>query len=764
MLPKCRGEASSLVPDREHSGKPRETRTLDVAERVRLMRDGLVNNSAFFISSLVGMALVPVLWKGLGGEMYGLWIAVLSVNGLVGLLDFDLKASVTREVAAAGSQAETIRFVGSAYHAYVIVGVIGGLLISTLGLPLSGALHLSAEGRRVAPFLFSLAGVAFAADQLLLFTTAVLNGLRSFHIVNLISTGGVLLRAAGIVILMLAGEDLISVAIWNALSSAVTAFAAFAVVGRREPQYRFGDSPLEWRTLRGHLRFSLESWVTSLAITGIWETSSLMVGMIRGSAWIAPFHIGQKLPLAVSRILSRVAQVLFPSASHYQRRQDGPAAFELLEAGTRWLLLLALPICLLLWILAPNILEAWIGQAPADVLLVFRLTTGAVLAASVAVSAEQVLWGTGQVRKVLLVYVMVLVGSVALSLWLLSRIGIAGAAWGLFLPVALEAVALVEVASRANGMRMTKLVGQVLAGLPLPTLVCVVSASSLLYLADPQSWGGVIGTVLAASTAYCSVLYYGGAREEERALVRRGFSLLDPRSHPVYRKLRTRLSRIECLRNTWYLIFALWDFLQDPWQNASKFDREFESRADPWGYARQPEQARHRLAVEMLDSARNEGRFGRALEIGCAEGTFTELLEARSATLLAVDFSSVALARARGRRLWADKVQFAAWDLRRDPVPGTFQLVIAMDVLAYFFRPRALRAACAKLVEAVVTNGYLLVGVERQNPLFETSWWGSLLCRGGKQITATMARHPSLSVVATETTDTHVLTLFRKVV
>jgi len=70
----------------------------------------------------------------------------------------------------------------------------------------------------------------------------------------------------------------------------------------------------------------------------------------------------------------------------------------------------------------------------------------------------------------------------------------------------------------------------------------------------------------------------------------------------------------------------------------------------PWDYASPREQARFHHAAELLDVVRGNTCFRKALEVGCAEGAFTEFLAPRCESLLAVDVSAAALERALTRR------------------------------------------------------------------------------------------------------------------
>jgi SAM-dependent methyltransferase len=151
--------------------------------------------------------------------------------------------------------------------------------------------------------------------------------------------------------------------------------------------------------------------------------------------------------------------------------------------------------------------------------------------------------------------------------------------------------------------------------------------------------------------------------------------------------------------------------------------------------------------LAMLDSVRGGKRFRSALEIGCAEGIFTEMLIERCDFLVAVDISSVALERARQRCQPGAHIRFCELDIREDSLPGTFDLIVAVHVLEYIRSPFSLRRIRRKLVDSLRSGGYLLVANVRNDEFIESTRWGQYLLRGGKNITAFIGRHPALRVL-----------------
>lgn len=259
-------------------------------------------------------------------------------------------------------------------------------------------------------------------------------------------------------------------------------------------------------------------------------------------------------------------------------------------------------------------------------------------------------------------------------------------------------------------------------------------------------------------------------REQQRVLIRKwshspvdlilaAMARIYPLGRTVARTLGLQSSRHPKL-------MALISAVQDPWERAEAFDRDYAARPDCWGYTTEPhERERHLLAIDLLDFVRGGKRFGRVLEIACAEGVFTEMLAPLCDSLLAVDFSEIALERARRRLARSNGVSFSLWNLRSDPVPGTFDLIAVMDVLTCIGRPGKLRAVIDKLVTALRSGDLLLAGDYRERSelrALEESRLGLHLLFGGKWVIAALSAHTALETVKTASTDSHVFALLRK--
>ena len=230
----------------------------------------------------------------------------------------------------------------------------------------------------------------------------------------------------------------------------------------------------------------------------------------------------------------------------------------------------------------------------------------------------------------------------------------------------------------------------------------------------------------------------------------------------LYRTVRKRLSRIPFLRSGWYFLAAVVEaLLDDSARNQAGVSRAFSSREDPFGAGEDPHDPAYRIALDLIESLPPSKRQS-ALEIGCAEGHFTQMLAARVQRLDAVDFSPLALDRARLRCQALANVSFGLHNLREDDIPRCYDLIIVMEVLGYMQSPSAMAAARTRLLRALRPGDHLLVANTKGAPFYEQAGWNRLFLRGGPAIDRYFAESSELTRIARATGDWYVASLFRR--
>jgi predicted TPR repeat methyltransferase len=144
----------------------------------------------------------------------------------------------------------------------------------------------------------------------------------------------------------------------------------------------------------------------------------------------------------------------------------------------------------------------------------------------------------------------------------------------------------------------------------------------------------------------------------------------------------------------------------------AKMQRVFSRRPDPFSYDSGSAYEAERLSA--MERSLEGRRWDRVLEIGCAEGAFTERLAKAAGALTAVDISAVALSRARKRLAAASYVDFVESDVRdwSPPEGRRYGLIVLGDVLYYIDKPMvraAFEGIFPKVASWLAPGAYLML-------------------------------------------------------
>jgi SAM-dependent methyltransferase len=194
---------------------------------------------------------------------------------------------------------------------------------------------------------------------------------------------------------------------------------------------------------------------------------------------------------------------------------------------------------------------------------------------------------------------------------------------------------------------------------------------------------------------------------------------------------------------------------------AARLEKAFHEKTDPWNFdGSVEEQARFQKTWELVPAA----SYCRILEVGCAEGHFTDQIAGRfpDAEVLAVDLVPVALERARARCAGRPNVRFRCQDVGKESIGGTFDLVFCMGVLEYGPALSELDAVRAALVDALRPGGYLLLETHAVPPDLQRRWWARRLAWGARAQHDPFRTHLRMISEAFVCGDARMTTVFQK--
>lgn len=134
---------------------------------------------------------------------------------------------------------------------------------------------------------------------------------------------------------------------------------------------------------------------------------------------------------------------------------------------------------------------------------------------------------------------------------------------------------------------------------------------------------------------------------------------------------------------------------------------------DPWSYASSPyERIKYERTMAALPKAPTaDGVHDQALEVGCSEGVFTDMLarSGRVKKVVGVDVAAAAIDRARERCAGLANVELLQGDVRSVPLSAPFSLVLCAETLSHMGSWANLRAMADTLVDQLSPGGSMVL-------------------------------------------------------
>lgn len=407
-----------------------------------MARGGALNLVGALVQQGALFAVLAVLAVALGAAdlgRYSLLYGMLSLLSLLGLAGF--RAGLTRFVAIHLADGDAARLRGTV-RLGMGVTVIGSLL-------LAGGLALAAPA--VADFYRDPAivdGVRIIALTLpgTTITDAALSatqGWRSqveYTLIGRFLDPLTVLGLTGLVVVLGLGLD---AALWAVAGGAwLAAVLALVALARRMRTVPAARPVVEARAI---FSFSMVSWVSALAATGLIWSGTLILGRLTDPASVGVFTVGTRLVSLAVFVMAPITNSFTPHMAHLAHTGRKDEAARTYGSATRWILAASLPAFVVLVTFAGPLLFIFGKEFTVGAEVTIVLALGQLVAAA-AGPCGVVLNMSGRVGLSMVDNVGVLVVNVALTLLLVPWLGIVGAAlaWSVSL-VVVNAVKVLQV-------------------------------------------------------------------------------------------------------------------------------------------------------------------------------------------------------------------------------------------------------------------------------------------------------------------------------
>lgn len=463
---------------------------------------------------VVMLISLPVLLNELGPAVFGTWVLLQTFSAVTGWLsvaDLGVGTSATRLVAEHRSLADGERVglaIGSSMAVFVVLGALSSVALAAIGPSALPALFGTPDEVRAAlqTAILYFAVQAFA-DLVTEGTESCIEGLQRVEVSRAVDALRRTLVAGATITAASSGRGLEGVALASMLASAAGTVVALVVLMRlaRGTPFRVGWGDIAWLLRAGRA-------VMLLRPLGVLRRTMdrLIVGVAIGPEAVALVEIAAQVQAGAEAALSASSYAVVPSAAWLRARSDAHTLRELLLTGTKYSLLVALPMAGAAAALAGPIVEAWVGRPYSDAAGLVPLALAYVVLVAPLQVGSNLLLGVGRTTPLLVAACLSLAVNFGASLLLVNAVGTVGTFQGALIGgavlIAPLAWAMLSEAGVPAGEFMKGAVAPAIPPLfALGAVVTIALALPLGPLATVVLGGGVGAVAYAAGVARFSL-------------------------------------------------------------------------------------------------------------------------------------------------------------------------------------------------------------------------------------------------------------------
>lgn len=400
----------------------------------RLVRNTAFNFSTQVIGALTALVCIPIAFRQLGPERFGLLTLSWSLLSYTILFDLGTGPAVARAVSASiaqdsGSRIRAIAKAGAAIQ--LLLGAIGAGLIVALTPVLMDWLNIPpqyhTDGR------LTLYALALAVPIVLLGQSqqGVLEGLERFDIIAYVRAPNAMVTYAAPAIGALAGWSIAAMMFAIVAARFLGLVAMSAANARALPQPQRGAARAE---ARGLFRFGRWLAVSGTVTQVLTYLDRFILSNIHGLGAVAQYGAPYDAASKLLALPASIGNAMFPGMTRDAALDQHASALARSRKAAVITLGLLAPICLIAVVLAGPMLRLWLGsQIQPEGIAAFRILIVAMAFHAVAYPPIYVIEAFGRADVVARYHLAELVVYVPIAVVLIMHYGVIGAAvaWAL---------------------------------------------------------------------------------------------------------------------------------------------------------------------------------------------------------------------------------------------------------------------------------------------------------------------------------------------
>ena len=388
------------------------------------------------VTLLTSLVSIPLTYRYLGADRYGIWMVLTSIIGAMAFADLGIGNGLVNAISDAygkGDRELARRHLTSAITLLLCIAAIVCVagLASYPFIPWMRVFNVrsapaAAEGAKAFLVLF----LWFVANIPLGIVARAQAGLQEAYWSQVVAACGSAVSLAALVVVVFIRGSLPLLVFASTFGTILGVFVNGWVLFRRRPWLLPHRGAFSADSVKMILKLGLMFFVLQVAGSIGFTSDNIVIAQILGAAAVAVYAVPQKLFSIVSVLVTIGLGPMWPAYGEAIARGDIEWVRKAFWGSLRWVVLVVTPTCALLAFIGPWIVRVVMGKSlsvPISVFIILGIW-GAVAAVSNVVAV--LLNGSGELRDQTIIATIASVSNLALSISLTRRFGVLGVCLG----------------------------------------------------------------------------------------------------------------------------------------------------------------------------------------------------------------------------------------------------------------------------------------------------------------------------------------------
>ncbi len=332
--------------------------------RSSLALNTVAQSSPLIVGYIVSFLSAPIVLGGLGLRAFGIWAVSGALAQYANLLDFGVGQVLVRFIALHDTEGARDA-IGEDLAVGLATVVVITAFLACASFATAGVLayHLGGITPNNMRTLLLCSSWMLCAAMLVKVLTAYPIGLQRMVAPNVAMSASAIINFVFSISAILIRPQLVFYALANATASLITVLMVTVVILFMRPKMpvRIPQIARLWTLLR----FSVQNQVLSLATLVNFQSDKVVIALIVGPSAAGAYELSNRVAAAARQVGVYTTLAMIPTFTAQRARSSRDALASVYERLTKQSSALAFPILILTAALAPLILKAWLGKAPA---------------------------------------------------------------------------------------------------------------------------------------------------------------------------------------------------------------------------------------------------------------------------------------------------------------------------------------------------------------------------------------------------------------